>query len=562
MTDRTRLLYVDLFCGAGGVTAGIEAARCEGRKCAEVVACVNHDANAIASHAANHPHAMHFLEDVRTLDLTPVAERLQAVKSFMPDAKVVLWASLECTNFSRAKGGQPRDPDSRTLAEHLYRYIEVLKPDYIQIENVEEFLSWGDVDEQGKPVSKDRGRSYVRWCNRIQRYGYTYDYRILSAADYGAYTTRKRYFGQFAKKGLPLMWPEADYGKVHRPKGGQPELFAGPLLKPWKPVREVLDLEDEGTSIFGRPRPLVEATLERIYAGLVKFVAGGKDAFLVKYNSMNRYQKYIAPSVDEPAPTVTVQQRLAVSKVHFLSKCYGGDPSGKNIAVDGPAGTVTTIDHHAFISAHYGNGYNKSLVEPVGAVTTRDKFELVSPRFLDMQYGSGVPASVDRPAWTVTGNPKHHLVTCRQYIMNPQFQSAGGSVDDPCFTLIARMDKRPPYLVTPRVEVDGVPLPPFIRRDGDRYVYEIYPTDSPIMVKIKEFMALYNIVDIFMRMLKIVELKRIMGFPDDYVLTGTQAQQKKCIGNAVATVMAQRIAETTYRSVYHNHRNRNLSWKS
>lgn len=37
-------------------------------------------------------------------------------------------------------------------------------------------------------------------------------------------------------------------------------------------------------------------------------------------------------------------------------------------------------------------------------------------------------------------------------------------------------------------------------------------------VKIKEFMALYNIIDITMRMLKIDELKLIMGFPKDYEL--------------------------------------------
>lgn len=39
-------------------------------------------------------------------------------------------------------------------------------------------------------------------------------------------------------------------------------------------------------------------------------------------------------------------------------------------------------------------------------------------------------------------------------------------------------------------------------------------------------MALYGIVDIKMRMLRIPELKRIMGFPENYVLIGTQADQK------------------------------------
>lgn len=118
------LLYIDLFCGAGGTSTGVNTARLDGEECAKVIACVNHDANAIASHASNHPEAMHFTEDIRTLDLTPLVDHLKECRTENPEALTVLWASLECTNFSRAKGGQPRDADSRTLAEHLFRYIE------------------------------------------------------------------------------------------------------------------------------------------------------------------------------------------------------------------------------------------------------------------------------------------------------------------------------------------------------------------------------------------------------------------------------------------------------
>ena len=137
------LLYIDLFCGAGGTSTGVEYAQLNGEKCAKVIACVNHDPNAILSHAANHPDTLHFTEDIRKLDLTGLVGHLNKMKLQHPEAHVVLWASLECTNFSRAKGGQARDADSRTLAEHLFRYIEAIDPDYIQIENVEEFLMWG-----------------------------------------------------------------------------------------------------------------------------------------------------------------------------------------------------------------------------------------------------------------------------------------------------------------------------------------------------------------------------------------------------------------------------------
>ena len=137
------LLYIDLFCGAGGTSTGVERAQIDGRKCAKVIACVNHDANAILSHAANHPHTRHFTEDIRTLDLGPMKVHVARERMKHPGAKLVLWASLECTNHSRAKGGMSRDADSRTLADHLFRYIEELRPDYIQIENVVEFMEWG-----------------------------------------------------------------------------------------------------------------------------------------------------------------------------------------------------------------------------------------------------------------------------------------------------------------------------------------------------------------------------------------------------------------------------------
>ena len=526
-----KLLYIDLFCGAGGTSTGVNAARLDGEKCADVIACVNHDANAIASHASNHPEALHFTEDIRTLELSPLVAHTAIKRSENPDAFVVLWASLECTNFSKAKGGMPRDADSRTLAEHLFRYIEAINPDYIQIENVEEFMSWGDMDENGKPLSMDRGRLYRRWVNNVKKYGYRFEYRILNSADYGAYTSRKRFFGIFAKKGLPIVFPEPTHSK-------EPQKTLFNDLKRWKPVKDVLDLEDEGLSIFARKKALSEKTLERIYAGLVKFVAGGKDAFLVKWNSMNRKGIYHAPSIDEPCPTVATQNRLGVATVQFLSKQYSGHPDSKNTSIEEPAGTITCIDHHAFVSAYYGNGHNHPIDEPAPTLTTKDRLSLITSQFLDMQYGNGTPASIEVPANTVTTNPKFNLVTvkpCKSYyLMNPQFASAGGSIERPCFTLIARMDKMPPYLVATET--------------GDVAI-NVYDTDTHMTVKIKEFMALYGIVDIKMRMLNIHELKRIMGFPDSYVLVGTQADQKKFIGNAVEVNMARVLCEALCRSL-------------
>jgi DNA (cytosine-5)-methyltransferase 1 len=549
-----KLLYIDLFCGAGGTSTGVENARYADEQCAKVVACVNHDANAIASHAANHPDALHFTEDIRTLELSPLVAHVERMKKIYPDALVVLWASLECTNFSKAKGGQPRDADSRTLAEHLFRYIEAIDPDYIQIENVEEFMSWGDMDEKGHPVSKDKGRCYEKWKRNVRKYGYDFDWRILNAADYGAYTTRKRFFGIFAKRGLPIVFPEPTHCK-----DGKSDMFG--RLEKWKPVKEVLDFSDEGDSIFCRKKPLAEKTLERIYAGLIKFVAGGKEAFIVKYNSMSRTGKYQAPSVDEPCPVVATQGRLALAKVNFLSKQFSGQPDSKNISVEGPAGTITCKDHHAFVSAYYGNGRNHSVELPAPTVTTKDRLALVNSVFIDNQYGTGKPTSIEQPVGTVTTVPKFNVVSCKpwimntafsnvgssieqpsqtitanrkwHYLMNPQFASAGGSVNNPCFTLITRMDKMPPYLV----EVEG------------GVGIQVTPVDSPMTAKIKEFMALYGIIDIKMRMLRIAELKKIMGFPEDYVLIGPQSDQKKFIGNAVEVNMARVLCEAICKEI-------------
>ena len=573
------LFVIDLFCGAGGLSEGVEEARLDGNRCAKVVCCVNHDKNAILSHDANIPDALHFIEDIRTLELSPISTIVERIRQLYPDAMIMLHASLECTNFSKAKGGQPRDADSRTLAEHLFRYIDVIDPDYIQIENVEEFMSWGDMDEKGKPISMDKGRLYQKWVRNVNKYGYNFEHRILNAADFGAYTTRKRFFGIFAKKSLPIVFPEPTHCK-----GGRQDMFS--KLEKWKPVKEVLDFSDEETTIF-REKPLAEKTLERIYAGLIKFVAGGKDAFLSRYNTVRPQDT--CKSVDEPCGVLTTENRFAKVQVSFLSKQFSGHPESKNVSVEEPAGAITCKDHHVFVSAYYGNGHNHSVDLPAPTVTTKDRMaliesrfmcsynfkdtgkdinqpcptlltkdrlSLVSPFFMNQYSGGGQVSDINSPCPAVTTTPKQNLVTCQpwimntafsnvgssieepsqtitanrkwHYLMNPQFNSAGGSVDNPCFTLIARMDKMPPYLVA---------------TESGQVAIEIYDNDSPMTVKIKEFMALYGIVDIKMRMLRIPELKKIMGFPEDYVLIGTQADQKKFIGNAVEVTQARKNTE-------------------
>ena len=483
--EKIKLLYVDLFCGAGGTSTGVESARHNGKKCAKVIACVNHDANAIASHTANHPDARHFTEDIRTLELSPLVAHVEKMRSAYSGALVVLWASLECTNFSAAKGGKPRDVNSRTLGLHLFRYIEALNPEYVQIENVEGFMtrSWTKSDSRG--IALKDSTDYYRWVNRIKAYGFSYAHRFLNAADYGAYTSRKRFFGIFAKANLPIIFPQLTHTKKNHKN-----LFGG--LERWKPVKEVLDLSDEGTSIF-REKPLADKTLARIYAGLIMFVAGGKKAFLERCNSLS------AKGRDVPLSLSLVQTK-------FIGKYYGQPNHAANVV---------------------------SICVPAPTLTTKDRLSLVSLQFIVNEYsGGGQHSSIDDVCPAVLTVPKQKVVT---YLMNPQFDSAGSSIDNTCFTLIARMDKMPPYLVTTK---------------GGAVAIEVYESDSKQMCLIKEFMAMYNIVDIKMRMLKISELKRIMGFSADYTLIGTQAEQKKYLGNAVEVNLSRVMCEALVKEFY------------
>lgn len=552
--EAIRYVVIDLFCGAGGTTTGFAKAKDNaGNPIAIIAACVNHDHKAIRSHWENHPEVYHFEEDIRTLELSPLTVIVDKYRELYPWAKIVLWASLECTNFSKAKGGQSRDADSRTLADHLDRYITALNPDYVQIENVVEFMSWGPLNEFGKPVSMKSGQDWLRWRNHINSFGYRDEWKELNSADFGAYTSRNRLFGCFAKEDLPVVWPEPTHSKTGT---GKQDLFGNGLLK-WKPVKDLLDFGDEGESIFGRKKPLVENSLKRIYAGLIKEVAGGKDAFIAQYNSgKDRFT-----SVESPCNTLPTANRFSLVQTSFIAKYFSGRPMNKIASVDSPLATITTAanqalvnvepfvltssyggvsksieepcptvlasrKHHyvinpVFLTKYYGNDKgSESINNPLGTITTNDRFSLICANWLDKQYsGEHNHQSIDQPAGTILTSDKHALMTAKGFIYNPSHGGHSMHIDQPCPTIIARQDKAPLY---------------FIQYSINHNVrIEIYDGDSETMVKIKEFMALYGISDIKMRMLKVEELKLIQGFPIDYRLYGNQSDQKKFIGNSV-----------------------------
>lgn len=574
-----QLVYVDLFCGAGGTSTGVHKAKnSKGQQVAMVVACVNHDAKAIASHAANHPNALHYIEDIKTLNLREITALIKAIRQRFPYIKVCLWASLECTNFSNAKGGGSRDADSRSLATHMPRYIRAVQPDYFQVENVREFMAWGPLrirckkshsahselavkfDKKTKrdeyvfmPVSRKKGEDYLKWVQGIESMEYVYSYRIMNSADFGAFTSRSRYFALFSKPGLPVAWPAQTHAKT------PPKQAIFGELKKWNAVRGCLDLQDKGESIFGRKKPLVEKTLERIYAGLVKHVAKGDLTFLAKYFSGRPEGKVIG--IEGPAGSVTtIDGHSLVTAEPFLMTYYSGSHNNRVKSLDEPCLTVTCENRHGVVSVenamlvkyHGSETTGHSIDKPCGTITTKENIGLVTmENFLLGQTSTAELKSVEEPSVTLLTDCNNRMLTLEKaFVMDNKFNNVGKSLEEPAAALLTGNHQ---YLVTTNhggnthsienpspvviARQDKAPIGIVSVSEGSGH-WVIEKDDSEAMVNIKVFMQAYNISNIYMRMLKVSELLPIQGFPKDYILKGNETDKKKFIGNAVEVNVA------------------------
>ena len=220
---------VDSFAGGGGASTGIELAT--GRV---VDIAINHDPDAILMHKTNHPHTVHYqasVWDVDPLEVTggsPVG---------------LLWASPDCKHFSKAKGGKPVDKRIRGLAWIVLRWAGTVRPRVIILENVEEFQTWGPV-RHGHPIKAKTGQTFRRFIEQLEGLDYAVEWRELVAADYGAPTTRKRFFLIARCDGRPIVWPEP----THAP-AKSPEVLAGKKL-PWRSAAEIIDWSLPCPSIF------------------------------------------------------------------------------------------------------------------------------------------------------------------------------------------------------------------------------------------------------------------------------------------------------------------------
>ena len=274
----------DLFCGAGGTSTGLSQA-CEAAGINVDLLAVNHWTVAIDTHSRNHPEARHLCESLDNVDPRKV----------IPGGRLnLLVASPECTHHSNARGGKPMSDQSRASAWHILRWAEALYIDNILIENVREFMNWGPLGVDGRPMKSKRGQTFQAFLAGLRSLNYDVDYRVLNAADYGDPTTRERLFVMARKRPRRVRWPEP----THRPASEEPNLFGKKL--PWRTAREVIDWNLPGTSIFHRKRPLSPTTIARIAAGLRKFGGLAAEPFLVMLYGTGKTR-----SVNDPLPTVT-----------------------------------------------------------------------------------------------------------------------------------------------------------------------------------------------------------------------------------------------------------------
>ena len=512
-------LIIDCFAGGGGASVGIEMAL--GRP---VDIAINHDEQAIRMHKTNHPQTLHLTEDIFKVDLEKYVHGQHVA---------LMWASPDCTSHSKAKGGQPRKQGLRILPWAVYKHARKILPDVIIMENVEEIQQWGPLDDNGKPIPERKGEEYQKFIGSMKSLGYDFDSRELVAADYGAPTTRKRWYAIFRRDGKQIVWPEPTHSKTGT--DGK---------KKWVPVSSVLNFSDLGNSIFGRKKPLAKNTMRRTARGLEKFVFNNPEPFIIQVNHSG--DNFRGQSIHEPMPTITQKHGFGVITpvaIPFIDKTYGGNYKGAGSGMNQPVSTITTVDHNRLItplliqyhSETTKNGVRgQSVTDPLQTIDTSNRYGLVIA-FLEKFYKTGTGQSLKEPIHTITTSPGHFgqvsvlavdwkelksagideetaqkATWVSQFIMEYYGCGIGHSLNDPLHTIVTK----------------------------DRFAL--------ITVLGNEYVML----DIFLRMLAPEELKLAQGFPPDYIIDRDYnwkkypaSEQVKRIGNSVVPIMARSLVE-------------------
>ena len=509
-------LIIDCFAGGGGESVGIEMAL--GR---QVDIAIDHDPDAILMHKTNHPDAIHLTEDIFKVDLQKYVKGRHVS---------LMWASPDCTSHSKAKGGQPRKHGLRILPWAVYKHAKMILPDVIIMENVEEIQQWGPLDPDGHPIPERKGEDYEKFISAMKSLGYIFDSRELIAADYGAPTTRKRWYAVFRRDGKAIVWPEPTHGK-----GG----VGG--LKQWEPIYKYLDLQDFGKSIFGRKKPLAENTMKRIARGLEKFVFNNPEPFIIKVT--HKYNQFRGHFMYEPLQTITTVNDAALVTPYIMQIGQTGFVKDRNRSIEEPMSTVVTKNEHCLINPiviQYHSETTKTgvrgqqVTDPIQTIDTSNRYGLVIS-YLTKFYKSGTGQNLKEPIHTITTSPGHFGKIYVLTVSLEELQDAG-------------MDEETVQKCT----------------WVSQFIMEYYGCGTGQGVKepmhtivTKERFALitvlgdeYVILDIFLRMLKPEELKLGQGFPEDYIIdhdyNGNKypvSKQVARIGNSVVPIMAKKLVE-------------------
>ncbi|MDR2112881.1 MAG: DNA cytosine methyltransferase [Candidatus Accumulibacter sp.] len=367
-------LIIDNFAGGGGTSTGLEAAF--GRP---VDIAINHDPEALAMHALNHPYTKHLCESV--WDVDPIE-----VTGNQPVGLV--WLSPDCKHFSKAKGGTPVSKEIRGLAWVTMRWAALCRPRVIMLENVEEFQTWGPVvvGEDGKlyPDQKRKGKTFDSFIRQLRQHGYKVDWREMRACDNGAPTIRKRLFLVARRDGLPIIWPEQTHGEPT-----SREVIAGSLA-PYRTAAECIDFSLPAESIFDRKKPLAVNTHRRIAKGLYRHVLASAKPFIVTNTT-----GHAGAAADEPLPTVTT-------------------------------GTLTTENHRAIVApalapflTEHANASNQRTMPadaPLRTVCAQVKgghFSVVAPTLAPLRGTSDAHMgghSIEQPLSTISAGGTHHAM--------------------------------------------------------------------------------------------------------------------------------------------------------
>lgn len=467
-----RPVVVDLFCGAGGESQGIHWAMGDDIQ----LFAVNHWQRACETHAKNFPGDECVCQDIQTIIPTDLIK----------DRTVeLMWASPECTNFSVAKGGRPLDDQSRCTPFDILRWLTMLDVKRLIVENVKEFVTWGPLNKDDRPIPERKGEFFGMFVNAIRALGYAVEWRFCNAADFGAPTTRTRFFLQAVRKGKKIVWPEPKYGRT--PSRGT--LFEDNRL-PWIPASQIIDWSLPCTPIDDREKPLAEATMRRILRGIEKFWGDGAKPFLCRYNGGDNRSH----SLDEPVPVLDTSNRYGLVQPMLLPQQSGGalkpvsEPS-PTIAMAGAIGFVQPL-----ITTFNFQNACRQVDQPLPTVTTVGHHGLIQPLIAELRGKSGC-RPVSDPLSTVSCSGGHHALVMEYY--------GNGVCHNP----------------------ESDPLP---------------------VVTTKERFALIESsekVRLGFRMLQPHELAAAQSFPKDYKFTGNKTDVVKQIGNAVCPKMAQALVE-------------------